>query len=38
MQAVTEYTEQANKVKTSSSTLKTLAGDLDKQIKENFTV
>jgi len=38
MQAVSEYSNQANKVKTSSSTLKELAVGLDTQIKENFKV
>jgi len=37
-QAVSEYAKQANKLKTSSSSLKSLADGLDVQIKENFTV
>jgi methyl-accepting chemotaxis protein len=36
--AVSEYAQQANKVKVTSSELQTLAHDLDGEIKENFTV
>ena len=36
--AVSEYAQQANKVKVTSSELQTLAHELDDEIKENFTV
>jgi methyl-accepting chemotaxis protein len=38
MKAVNEYSEQAKKVKNSSSTLKSLAVDLDEEIKTDFKV
>jgi methyl-accepting chemotaxis protein len=38
MQAVTEYAQQANKIKTASGTLKTSASGLDKEIKASFKV
>jgi hypothetical protein len=38
MQAVTDYAQQANKVKVTSSELQALASDLDNEIKANFKV
>jgi methyl-accepting chemotaxis protein len=36
--AVAEYSQQSNKIKVSATTLKTLANDLNTEIKANFTV
>jgi len=38
VEAVNNYTQQANDIKTTSGSLKTLAIELDKQIKESFKV